>query len=48
MSVSTSVSTSFAGGPQFNWNDESDTILGGPQCWIDEWDDGLENLPNQD
>jgi len=35
MVVSTNISTAFAGGPRFDWNDEYYTIPGGPQCWID-------------
>ena len=36
-----------AGGPRFDWNDEYDPLPGGPQCWIDGWDAGLENPLNQ-
>jgi hypothetical protein len=48
MVVSTNVSTAFAGGPRFDWNGEYDIIPGGPQCWIDGYDAGLETKIDQD
>jgi hypothetical protein len=42
MVVSTNVGTAFASGPRFDWNGEYDVIPGGPQCWIDGYDAGLE------
>ena len=46
--MNTNISTAFAGGPRFDWNGEYDTIPGGPQCWIDGWDSGLEENIDQD
>jgi len=38
----------YAGGARMDWSEKYDDIPGAPQCWVDGYDDGLENPFSQE
>jgi hypothetical protein len=38
----------YAGGAREDWSEKYDDIPGAPECWVDGYDDGLENPFDQD
>jgi hypothetical protein len=42
------IQSAYAGGPRMDWDERYEDIPGAPECWVDGFDDGLENPIDQE